>query len=83
MQGVCDSEYRFIAVSCMHVGSTNDCEAFDTCGLKQTCASLPGLYHWIGDAADPTVHVMIDHVTASQWVQIDPSCKPFLTNKRE
>jgi hypothetical protein len=34
-------------------------------------------------AQDPTVHVMIDHVTASQWVQIDPSCKPFLTYKLE
>jgi hypothetical protein len=30
-------------------------------------------------AQDPTVNVMIDHLTAAQWAEIDPSCKPFLT----
>jgi hypothetical protein len=34
-------------------------------------------------AQDPTVHVMIDHVTAAQWAEIDPTCIPFLTHKGE
>ena len=34
-------------------------------------------------AQDPTVRVLIDRVTAAQWVNIDPSCAPFLTHKGE
>jgi hypothetical protein len=50
MQATCDVANRFIAVSCKHVESTNDAEAFDT-GLKQVCSSQLYPYHWVGGVA--------------------------------
>jgi hypothetical protein len=51
MQGVCDSECRFIAMTCKHVGSTNDVVAFTYSSLKDLCDSQSFPYHWNGDAA--------------------------------
>jgi hypothetical protein len=51
MQGVCDSECRFIAMTCKHVGSTNDVVAFTYSSLKDLCDSQIFPYHWNGDAA--------------------------------
>lgn len=51
MQAVCNSKYLFTAVTCMHVGCTNDANAFETCSLKDLCASLPFPFHWNGDNA--------------------------------
>ena len=51
MQGVCDSQCRFIAVTCKHVGSTNDAVAFSQCSLKALCDQQAYPYHWNGDNA--------------------------------
>jgi DDE superfamily endonuclease len=51
MQGVCQSDLRFIAVTCKHVGCTNDAIAFETSSLKTVCKSLTFPYHWVGDNA--------------------------------
>lgn len=51
MQGVCDSNGLFIAVTCKHVGSTNDSAAFETSNLKQLCSQQKFPYHWMGDNA--------------------------------
>jgi DDE superfamily endonuclease len=51
MQGVCDSQCRFIAVTCKHVGSTNDAVAFSQCSLKALCEEQIYPYHWNGDNA--------------------------------
>jgi hypothetical protein len=51
LQGVCDAKGNFIAVSCKHVGSANDCVAFSTSALQDICNSLKRPYHWNGDAA--------------------------------
>lgn len=51
MQGVCDSKCRFIAVTCKHVGSTNDAVAFAQCSLKSLCEAQTFPYHWNGDNA--------------------------------
>jgi len=60
MQGVCDSNLLFIAVTAKHVGSTFDGEAFETSSLKDICTSVPFPFHWLGDAA----------YTLSQWMMI-------------
>jgi hypothetical protein len=51
MQAVCDANCLYRAVSLRHVGSTNDFVAFQDSSLPQIAASLPPLYHWVGDAA--------------------------------
>ena len=51
MQGVCNSNYEFTAVTCMHVGSTNDAKAFETSSLKALCDNLPFPLHLLGDPA--------------------------------
>jgi hypothetical protein len=51
MQGVCDAKRRFIAVSCKHVGSTNDVDAFQTCDLRRLNEEQSFPHHWNGDAA--------------------------------
>jgi len=51
MQAVCDSECRFIAVTCKHVGSTNDIVAFNRSMLKDLCRQMSVPFHWVGDAA--------------------------------
>jgi hypothetical protein len=51
MQGVCDSNCKFISVTCAHVGSTNDAVAFAGSSLKDLCSSQPYPYHWNGDPA--------------------------------
>ena len=60
MQGVCDAKCRFIAVSCKHVGSTNDADAFETSGgLKIINLRLALPYHWNGDAAYTGTETMV------------------------
>jgi DDE superfamily endonuclease len=51
MQAVCLSDLQFQAVTCKHVGCTNDAVAFETSSLKGLCKSLPFPYHWLGDNA--------------------------------
>lgn len=51
MQAACDSDLRFTAVSCKHVGSTNDGVAFATSDMKAANESLPLPYHWNADPA--------------------------------
>lgn len=51
MQGVCDAQCRFIAVTCKHVGSTNDAVAYNQGSLKPLCESHDYPYHWNGDNA--------------------------------
>jgi hypothetical protein len=51
MQAVCDANCLFTAVSLKHVGSTNDFVSFQNSSLSQIAASLPPLFHWVGDAA--------------------------------
>lgn len=51
MQGVCNANCEFIAVTCKHVGSTNDAIAFETSSLKALCAMMPLPFHWNGDNA--------------------------------
>lgn len=51
MQGVCDANCEFIAMSCKHVGSTNDAVAFETGSLKKLCENQQYPYHWNGDNA--------------------------------
>ena len=51
MQAVCQSDLQFQAVTCKHVGCTNDAVAFETSSLKGLCQSLPFPYHWLGDNA--------------------------------
>jgi hypothetical protein len=51
MQGVCDSDCRFIAVTCKHVGSTNDIVAFTESNLKTLCNAQLSPFHWNGDPA--------------------------------
>lgn len=59
MQAVCDANCIFIAFTCMHVGSTNDCTAFATSSLKDLCESQPSPYHWMADAAYPLLRTLI------------------------
>lgn len=51
MQGVCDAQCRFIAVTCKHVGSTNDAVAYVQGSLKDLCESQQFPFHWNGDNA--------------------------------
>lgn len=51
MQGVCDRDCKFIAVTCKHVGSTNDAVAFVQGTLKTLCEAQTFPYHWNGDNA--------------------------------
>ena len=51
MQGVCDAQCRFLAVTCKHVGSTNDAVAYVQGSLKELCESQQFPYHWNGDNA--------------------------------
>lgn len=51
MQAICDADLIFEAVTCMHAGSTNDVDAFNTSALKALCESLPFPYHYCGDGA--------------------------------
>ena len=51
MQAVCQSDLRFVAVTCKPVGCTNDAIAFETSSLRDVCQSLPFPYHWLGDNA--------------------------------
>ena len=50
-QGVYDASRRFIAVSCKHVGSTNDVDAFENSDLNRLNSDQPFPYHWNGDGA--------------------------------
>ena len=59
MQAVCQSDLQFVAVTCKHVGCTNDAIAFETSSLKTVCQSLPFPYHWIGDNAYTLTESMI------------------------
>ena len=51
IQGVCDANIKFTAVSCKHNGSTNDSIAFDMSNLKDINNSLPFPFHWCSDPA--------------------------------
>ena len=51
MQGVCDARCRFIAVTCKHVGSTNDAVAYVQGSLKALCEVQKFPFHWNGDNA--------------------------------
>lgn len=51
MQGVCDSNCKFIAVTCAHVGSTNDALAFSGSSLTDLCGSQQYPFHWNRDPA--------------------------------
>lgn len=51
MQGVCDAQRRFLAVSCKHVGSTNDIDAFMDSDLLRLNNVQRYPYHWNADAA--------------------------------
>ena len=59
MQAVCQSDLQFVAVTCKHVGCTNDAIAFETSSLRDVCNSLPFPYHWIGDNAYTLNETMI------------------------
>lgn len=59
MQGVCDANIKFTAVSCKHVGSTNDSIAFETSNLKDINSKLPFPFHWCGDPAYTLTDTMI------------------------
>ena len=59
MQAVCQSDSQFVAVTCKHVGCTNDSIALETSCLKTVCQSLPFPYHWIGDNAYTLTESMI------------------------
>jgi len=59
VQGVCDPDCRFLAVTCNHVGTTHDAISFSTSSLVELCAAQPVPYHWLGDAAYPlSVYLM-------------------------
>jgi hypothetical protein len=47
-------------------------------GAILSCVDITGAFLHAGfTAQDHTVHLMIDHLIAAQWTEIDPSCKPF------
>jgi hypothetical protein len=50
-QAVCDANYKFIAMTAMNTGSTNDIAAFESSTLKQLNCSQQFPYHWVGDQA--------------------------------
>jgi hypothetical protein len=58
-QGICSSDYSFSAVTCMHVGSTNDAKAFETSSLKALCDNLPFPFHLNGDPAYTSSETMM------------------------
>lgn len=53
MQGVCDANCLFIAVTCMHVGSTNDGDAYQSSALIDLARTQLFPFHWNGDNAYP------------------------------
>jgi hypothetical protein len=59
MQAICNYDYQFSAVTCMHVGCTNDINAFETSSLKDLCKNLPFPYHLLGDPAYTSTESML------------------------
>jgi hypothetical protein len=57
----------------MHVGSTNDVDAFETSDLKKLNESLPFPYHWVGDGAYVCTETMI---TPFPGVNLHVDCPP-------
>ena len=46
-----DADTLFSAFSCMHTGTTNDVDAFESSKLKGMLESLPFPYHAVADGA--------------------------------
>jgi hypothetical protein len=51
VQVVCDADMNILAITCMHVGSTHDNDAFTTRSLVDLCCNQSFPYHWFGDSA--------------------------------
>lgn len=77
MQGVCDANCRFIAMSCMHAGSTNDVQAFETCHLKNANETQVEPYHWVGDAAYTSTNTMMVPYTGVNLHVTNPELDSF------
>jgi DDE superfamily endonuclease len=76
MQGVCDARCRFIAVTCKHVGSTNDAVAYVQGSLKELCERQQFPYHWNGDNAYTLSESMMIPFPGSNLSVSDP-CKEW------
>jgi hypothetical protein len=50
-QGICDSQFRFLAFTCGHKGCTNDVDAYEQGDLLQLVKGLKFPYHLNGDGA--------------------------------
>lgn len=70
MQACCDAQYKFIAVSCKHVGSTNDGSAFAT-GLQQICDQQVFPYHWNGDNAYSASRTMMVPIMGASLTHLE------------
>lgn len=77
MQGVCDANCRFIAVTCKHVGSTNDAVAYNQGSLKELCESHQYPYHWNGDNAYTLSECMMIPFPGSNLSVTNPSREWF------
>jgi hypothetical protein len=77
VQAVCDANCKVIAFCCKHSGSTNDCQAFETSGLKALNRLLPFPYHWNGDAAYTLTESMMIPYPGVNLHETDPDKEWF------
>ena len=77
MQGVCDAQCRFLAVTCKHVGSTNDAVAYVQGSLKELCESQQFPYHWNGDDAYTLSESMMIPFTGTN-LSVSHPCKEMV-----
>ena len=77
MQGVCDANCKFLAMSCKHSGSTNDGIAFQTSDLAVNCSEQPFPFHWVGDPAYPLWDTLIIPYTGVNLHIVFPSRESF------
>ena len=73
VQGVCDSNYLFRAITIRHVGTTNDGTAFKQRSLKDLATTIPFPFHYIGDNAyTDSSHIMISFEGLNLYITDPP-----------
>ena len=77
MQGVCDARGKFIAVTCKHVGSTNDIQAFETSNLIELNIRQQHPYHWVGDAIYTDTRTLMSPYPGVNLHETDPLKESF------
>jgi hypothetical protein len=78
MQGVCDARGKCIAVTCKHVGSTNDIQAlFETSNLIELNICHQHPYHWVGDAIYTDTRTLMSPYPGVNLHETDPSKESF------